>query len=98
MTRIFIRMGSSKTEIAEFDALEVGKGFWPGGVIGPHFFENDTRDAVTVNEIRCKVMVTELLWSRLYCTDLDGMWFQQNGVACPIAHETIDLLKQSFPT
>ena len=23
-------------------------GFWAGGVIGPYFFENDTRNAVTV--------------------------------------------------
>ena len=34
-------------------------GFWAGGVIGPYFFENDAGNAVTVNGVRYRNMITE---------------------------------------
>ena len=43
-------------------------GFWAGGVIGPYFFENDGGNAVTVNGVRYRNMITEFLWPQL-----DGM-------------------------
>jgi hypothetical protein len=40
-------------------------GFWAGGVIGPYFFENEAGNAVTVNGVRYRNMITEFLWPQL---------------------------------
>lgn len=72
-------------------------GFWAGGVIGPFFFENEAGNAVTVNGLRYRNMITEFLWPQLEGLDLDDMWFQQDGATCHTAHETIDLLEEQFP-
>ena len=36
-------------------------GFGAGGVIGPYFLENEAGNAVTVNDIRYRNMITEFL-------------------------------------
>jgi hypothetical protein len=46
----------------------VWRGFWAGRVIGPYFFENEARNAVTVNGVRYCNMIMEFLWPLL-----DGM-------------------------
>ena len=73
-------------------------GFWAGGVIGPYFFENEVGDTVTVNGVRYRNMITEFLWPRLDGMDLEGMWFQQDGATCRTARETIELLREKFPS
>lgn len=51
-------------------------GFCAGGVVGSHFFEDDTGNAVTVNGERYRSMITDFLWHALIDMDLDEMWFQ----------------------
>ena len=34
-------------------------GFWAGGIIGPYFFENEARSAVSVNGLRYQTMINE---------------------------------------
>jgi hypothetical protein len=43
-------------------------GFWAGGVIWLYLFENEAGNAVTVNGVRYRNMITEFLWPQL-----DGM-------------------------
>lgn len=71
--------------------------FWNGGVIGPYFFENVAGNAVTVNGVRYREMVTEFLWPQLDGIDVENMFFQQDGATCHTAHETMVLLRTKFP-
>jgi hypothetical protein len=67
-------------------------GFWAGGVIGPYFFENNAAgNAVTVNEVRYRNMITEFLWPQLDGMDMEDMWFQQDGATCLTARDTTEL-------
>ncbi len=72
-------------------------GFWAGGVIGPHFFENEAGETVTVNGVRYRDMITNFLWPQLDGMDLEDMWFQQDGATCHTASETMALLQSKFP-
>ena len=36
-------------------------GSWAGGIIGPYFFENEARAAVSVNGLRYRTMINEFL-------------------------------------
>ncbi|CAH2087437.1 unnamed protein product [Euphydryas editha] len=36
-------------------------GLWAGGVIGPYFFENEFGQAVTVNGVRYREMISDFL-------------------------------------
>jgi hypothetical protein len=71
-------------------------GFWAGGVIGSYFFENDAGNAITVNGVRYRNMITEFLWPQLDGMDMEGMWFQQDGAPCHTASETMELLREKF--
>ena len=75
----------------------VWRGFWAGRVIGPYFFENDAGNAVTVNGVHYRNMITEFLWPQLDGMDMEGMWFQQDGATCHTACETMELLREKFP-
>jgi hypothetical protein len=66
-------------------------------VIGPYFFENDAGNAVTVNGVRYRNMITEFLWPQLDGMDMEGMWFQQDGATCHTACETMELFREKFP-
>jgi len=70
---------------------------WSGGVIGPYFFENAAGEAVTVNGVRYREMLSEFLWPELDNIDLDDIWFQQDGATPHFANETITLLRTKFP-
>jgi hypothetical protein len=72
-------------------------GFWAGGVIGPYFFENDAGNAVTVNGVRYRNMISEFLWPQLDGMDVESMWFQQDGATCHTVGETMELLRETFP-
>lgn len=71
--------------------------FWAEGVIGPFFFEDERGQAVTVNGERYRNMITDFLWPNLENVDLTELWFQQDGVPCHSAAETIGLLHEMFP-
>ena len=64
-------------------------GVWAGGVIGPYFFENEAGNALTVNGLSYRNMITEFLWSKLDGMDMDGATFHT-------ARETTELLREKF--
>ena len=72
-------------------------GLWFGGLIGPYFFENEDGNAVTVNGLRYREMITTFLWPKLEDIDIDDMWFQQDGATCHTADATVTLLHEKFP-
>ena len=72
-------------------------GFWAGGVIGPYFFENEAGNAVTVNGVRYRNMITEFLWPQWDGMDMEDMWFQQDDATCHTARQTTELLREKFP-
>ena len=71
-------------------------GFWPGGVIGPYFFENETGRAATVNGARYRDTITQFFPPKLDDIDVADTCFQQDGTTCRTANETIQLLHQTF--
>ena len=71
--------------------------FWIGGVIGPYFFENEPGATVTVNGLRYRAMITDFLWPELEDTDVDDVYFQQDGATCHTSNETIAILQEKFP-
>lgn len=72
-------------------------GLWAGGVIGPYFFENDRGEAVTVNGICYRNMITEFLWPIIDDMDTEDMWFQQDDATCHTSNETLELIHEKFP-
>lgn len=71
--------------------------FRADGVIGPYFFQNAAGNALTVNGVRYREMLTEFLWPELDRIDVDDMFFQQDGATCHTALETMALLRTRFP-
>ena len=71
-------------------------GLWAGGVIGPFFFENEPSQAVTINGIRYRAMISNFLWDQLDDMDLEEMWLKKDGATCHTTRETIDLLRQRY--
>ena len=62
----------------------------------PYFFQNKAVQAVTVNGVRYREMITNFLWHELEGMDVDDMWFQQDGATCHTANETMALLRNKF--
>ena len=71
-------------------------GFWAGGMTGPYFFENKSGNAVTLNGVRYRNMLMEVLWAQLDGMEMEDMLFQQDGATCDTARETIELLREKF--
>ena len=57
------------------------------GIIGPLFFEDDNRDAVTVNQDRYQGVLQQFFSSLQHrCADaINLQWFQQDGAAAHTA-------------
>ncbi|XP_075149032.1 uncharacterized protein LOC142222665 isoform X2 [Haematobia irritans] len=71
-------------------------GLWACGIIGPYFFQNEAGQAVTVNGVRYREMITNFLGPELEDMDVDDMWFQQDGATCHTANATMVLLRNKF--
>ena len=71
-------------------------GFWAGGVIGTYFFEKEAGNAVKVNSVRYRDMITDFLWPQLDGMDMKDMWFEQDGATYHSARET-ELFQEKFP-
>ena len=67
-------------------------GFWSRGIIGPFFFENEQREAITVNGDRYRAMLNEFLFTKIEEEDIGNIWFQQDGATCHTAETTLDVL------
>ena len=53
-------------------------------------------NAVTVNGVCYRNMITKFLWPQLDGMDMEDMWFQQDGGNCHTAPETTELLRENF--
>ena len=53
--------------------------------------------AVSVNGLRYRAMINELLCPELEDMDVDDVYFQQDGTTCHTSGETIVLLREKFP-
>ena len=67
-------------------------GFWPGGIIGPYFFENQPGAALSVNGLRYRTMINEFLWTEL--EDMNVAKFISNKTALR-ATQVAKLLRDS---
>lgn len=54
--------------------------------------------AITINDIRYRDRIILFFLSKLQAMDMDDMWFQQDGATCRTTRETIQLLRESFPS
>ena len=70
--------------------------FWSRDIIGLFFFENDQGEAVTVNGVRYRVMLKEILFTKIEEEDIGNIWFQQDGDTCHTAKATVDVLRSVF--
>ena len=46
---------------------------WCSGIIGPFFFENEQREAVTVNDDRYRAMLIEFLFTKIEEEDIGNI-------------------------
>ena len=77
--------------------VTVWRGFWPGGVIGPCFFENEAGRAATVNGARYRDAITRFFLPKLDDIDAADTRFQRDGATCLTANETIRSPHETFP-
>ncbi|XP_055318908.1 uncharacterized protein LOC129576887 isoform X2 [Sitodiplosis mosellana] len=70
--------------------------FWPRGVIGPYFFENEDGQRVNVNAERYQHMIREYFWPRLRRVRTSGLLFQQDGASSHTSPPTIQVLNEKF--
>jgi hypothetical protein len=75
---------------------------WSGmlafGIIGPHFLEDETANALTMTSDRYVHMVNEFLLPELRRRDIDlaTFWFQQDGVTTDTARQSMNTLRTVF--
>ena len=50
-------------------------GIWSRGIIGPFLYENEQGEAVTVNGNRYRVMLNEILFTKIEEEDIGNIWF-----------------------
>ena len=70
--------------------------FWSRGIIEPFFFETEQGEVVTVNGDRYWAMLNEFFFTKIEEQDIGNIWFQQDGVTCHTAEDTIDVLSLVF--
>ena len=64
-------------------------GFWSKGIIGLFFFENEQREAVTVNGVRYRALLNEFLFTKIEEEDIGNIYFQREGATCHTAEGTL---------
>lgn len=79
------------------ERVTVWYALWSGGIIAPFFFEDESGNAVTVNDERYPVMINQFFVPQLEAIVLDDKWFQQDGATCHTARETLIVLREFFP-
>ncbi|XP_054745792.1 uncharacterized protein LOC129250182 [Anastrepha obliqua] len=60
------------------------------------FFRDESGANVTVNGERYRAMINDFLMPESEARDLHNIWFQQGGVTCHAARETMNLLRGCF--
>ena len=59
-------------------------------IIRPSFFENEQREAVTVNGDRYRAMLNEFLFTKIEDEDIGNYWFEYDDATCHTAEATLD--------
>lgn len=62
---------------------------WSGGIIGPFCFLNQLVNVTSDMPIK-------FVWPKIKDLHLNDIWFQQDGMTCHKAHDTIDFLRTKF--
>ena len=76
--------------------VSVWCGFWSRGIIGPFFLENQQGEAVTINAVRYRAMLNEVLFTKIEEEDIGNICFQQDGATCHTAEAAFDVLRPVF--
>ena len=64
-------------------------GFWSRGIIGSFFFENEQREAITINGDCYRAMLKQFFFStKIQEEDFGNIWFQQDGATWHTAEAT----------
>ena len=71
-------------------------GFWPRGIIGPLFSENEQGEVATVNGDGYREILNEFLLTKIKEEDIGKIWFYQDGATCHTAEATFDVLRTVF--
>ena len=74
LTSKIVAFGAQKTRAYTLSRVTVCGGFWPRGIIGPFFFENEQGEAVTVNGDRYRAMLNEFLFTKIEEEDIGNIW------------------------
>ena len=77
--------------MAKNSSFTVLCGFWCRGIIEPFFFENEPREAVTVNGGLYQAILNELLFTKIEKENISNIWFQQVGAICHTAEAALDV-------
>ena len=64
--------------------------------MGHYFFENEQREAVTVNDDSYRAMLNEFLFTKIEEDNIGNIWFQHDGATCHTAEATLDVLRRVF--
>ena len=76
--------------------VTVSCGFRAGAINGPYFFENEAGAADSVNGLRHRTMINEILWPELQDIDVGDVYFQQDSAMCHTSVGTIGLMRKKF--
>ena len=71
-------------------------GFFPKGIIGTFFFENEQGKAVTVNGDRYRALLNEFLFTKIEEENIGNIWFQKECATCHTTEATLDVLRPVF--
>ena len=71
-------------------------GFWSRGIINPFFFENEQREAITVNGDHSWAMLNQNFFTKIEEKDIANIWFQQDGATCYTTGSILDVLRPVF--
>jgi len=68
------------------------------GIIGPHFFENERGQGITVNSARYTAMLRNFFFPQLH--NFEGYnartWFQHDGATSHVSNESLTVVKEMF--
>ncbi len=68
------------------------------GVIGPYFYEESGKTATVTAERYITILRTKFIPALRKITDMDRVWYQQDGAAPHTANVVLNFLTQVFPS
>jgi hypothetical protein len=71
--------------------------FWAGRLIGPYFFGNEAGNAVTVNGVPYRNMITEFLWPQFGRYGYGRRGSGRTAQPVTLRAKQLELLRENFP-